>query len=48
MGWSIRYKFRLSQKNSTYSNMWYIPGYGINKRTCFGGTYSLIYDIPFK
>ena len=48
MGWSIRYKFRLSEKNGEYSKMWYIPGYGLNKRTCFGGSYSLIYDIPFK
>ena len=48
MGWSIRYKFRFSEKNSEYSRMWYIPGYGLNKRTCFGGSYSLIYDIPFK
>lgn len=48
MGWSIRYKFRLSEKNGTHSRMWYVPGYGLNKRTCFGGSYSLIYDIPFK
>ena len=48
MGWSIRYKFRLSEQNGEYSKMWYIPGYGLNKRTCFGGSYSLIYDIPFK
>lgn len=48
MGWSIRYKFRFTQKNSPNSKMWYIPGYGTNSSTCFGGTYSLIYDIPFK
>ena len=48
MGWSIRYKVRISQQKGTNSNMWYIPGYGINKSTCFGGTYSLIYEIPFK
>lgn len=48
MGWSIRYKVRIKQEKGTNSNMWYIPGYGINKSTCFGGTYSLIYEIPFK
>ncbi len=48
MGWSIRYKIRLSDKEGSNSNMWYIPGYGINKSTCFGGTYSIIYEIPFK
>ena len=45
MGWSVRYKVRLSQKEGNNSNMWYVPGYGINKSTCFGGTYSLIYEF---
>lgn len=48
MGWSVRYKFRINEKVGKNSKMWYIPGYGINKSTCFGGSYSLIYDIPFK
>ena len=48
MGWSIRYKMRITDKGSPNSKMWYIPGYGLNSRTCFGGSYSLIYDIPFK
>lgn len=48
MGWSIRYKARISQEKASNSQMWYIPGYGINQNTCFGGTYNLIYEIPFK
>ena len=48
MGWSIRYKARISQKKSEHSQMWYIPGYGINQSTCFGGTYNITYEIPFK
>ena len=48
MGWSVRYKARLSQEKVHNSEMWYIPGYGINKSTGFGGTYNLIYEIPFK
>lgn len=48
MGWSIRYKFRITDEGSPNSKMWYIPGFGINASTCFGGSYSLIYDIPFK
>lgn len=48
MGWSFRYKARLSQEKGPNSEMWYIPGYGINKSTGFGGTYNLIYEIPFK
>ena len=46
MGWSVRYKFRFTEKKAENSRMWYIPGYGKNQSTCFGGTYSLIYDIP--
>lgn len=48
MGWSIRYKARISQEKTSNSQMWYIPGYGINKSTCFGGTYNLIYEIPIR
>lgn len=46
MGWSIRYKMRFTQKEGSNSNMWYIPGYGINQSTGFGGTYSITYDFP--
>lgn len=48
MGWSIRYKYRFTEKTTPNSKMWYIPGFGINKSTCFGGSYSLTYEIPFK
>ena len=48
MGWSIRYKARISQEKGPNSEMWYIPGYGVNQNTCFGGTYNLVYEIPFK
>lgn len=48
MGWSVRYKIRFTEENGENSKMWYIPGYGTNQSTCFGGTYSLIYDIPIK
>ena len=48
MGWSVRYKARIIEKRAENSRMWYIPGYGINKSTCFGGTYNLIFDIPIN
>ena len=48
MGWSVRYKVRITEKQAQNSRMWYIPGYGTNQSTCFGGTYSLTYDIPIK
>ena len=48
MGWTIRYMARLSQTKGPNSQLWYIPGYGINKSTGFGGTYNFIFEIPFK
>ena len=48
MGWSVRYKVRFTEKVGKNSKMWYIPGYGTNATNVFGGTYSLIYDIPIK
>ncbi|MBQ2807617.1 MAG: hypothetical protein IJF06_00790 [Bacteroidaceae bacterium] len=48
MGWTIRYKARINQKKGPNSQLWYIPGYGINKSTGFGGTYNFIFEIPFK
>lgn len=48
MGWSVRYKARINVVNSENSNVGYIPGFGKNRHTCFGATYSIIYEIPFK
>lgn len=48
MGWSIRYKARANQVTRRNSRMWYVPGFGNSRHTTFGGTYSLIYEIPFK
>ena len=47
MGWSLRYKAKLSVKENAHSTPWYIPGFGENKSTNFGVTYSLIYKLPF-
>jgi hypothetical protein len=47
MGWSLRYKAKLSIKENASTTPWYIPGFGENKSTNFGVTYSLIYKLPF-
>ncbi len=47
MGWSVRYKARLHAKENLNTTPWYIPGYGSNKSTNFGATYSLIYNLPY-
>lgn len=47
MGWSLRYRAGLSVKKSENTEPWYIPGYGKNRSTVLGVTYSLIYRLPF-
>ncbi len=47
MGWSVRYRMRLSQKKAENSEPWYIPGFGKNGSSRLGVTYSLIYKLPF-
>lgn len=47
MGWAIRYKSRISVKKNPNTTPWYIPGYGSNKSSNLGITYSLIYKLPF-
>lgn len=46
MGWSLRYKSLIKDGKGEKSQIWYIPGYGENKSGSFGGTYSIIYNIP--
>lgn len=45
IGWSIRYKRRLSQKLTPIGQAWYIPGLGKNDAHLFSGTFNLIFDI---
>lgn len=47
MGWTARFKFRFSAKETLNTTPWYIPGYGDNKSSNFGFTYNLIYQLPF-
>lgn len=48
MGWSVRFKSTLKDGEGDNSKIWYIPGYGENKSGVFGGTYNIIYNIPFS
>ena len=47
MGWSVRYKRRLSYTKHTNTEPWYIPGYGENAGTGFTLSYHLMYNLPF-
>lgn len=45
MGWNIRYKARFTQDVNRQGSPWYLPGFGKNGTTCFGGTFNLIFEI---
>lgn len=45
LGWSIRYRLRLSNKESAIGSAWYVPGYGKNDSHALGGTFHLIFDL---
>ncbi len=47
MGWSVRYKKKLSTVEKQGIAPWYIPGFGKNGSSSFNFTYSFIYYLPF-
>lgn len=47
MGWSVRYKMRMSVEGHDNSIPWYVPGFGKNAGSSFNLTYNLIYNLPF-
>lgn len=47
MGWSVRYKKRLSFSSQENTESWYVPGFGKNSGSSFNLSYHLIYNLPF-
>ena len=45
MGWSIRYKSRLSLSYPDGGEPYYIPGFGKNDGNAWGGTVNIIFDV---
>lgn len=45
LGWSIRYKSRLSYNDGPLGNSWYVPGYGKTGGSNIGGTFNVTIDI---
>lgn len=45
LGWSVRYRIRIYNKESAVGNPWYVPGYGKNDTHALGGTFVVIFDI---
>ena len=45
LGWSMRYKFRISMKSPDGGDPYFIPGYGKNDTNGWGGTVNLVFDV---
>ena len=45
LGWSVRYRRRLSHNDGQTEKTWYVPGYGIQESTRLGYTFNMIIDI---
>lgn len=45
LGWSARYKRRLSYNISELGNAWYVPGFGKHGGTRLGGTFDVILEF---
>lgn len=45
LGWSVRYKRRLSHKDGDLGTTWYVPGFGINDSNNLAANFNVIIDI---
>ena len=45
LGWSVRYRKRISQDSGIMGNVWYVPGFGKSGSTRLGGTFNITVDI---
>ena len=45
LGWSFRYKKRISHSEGNLNRTWYVPGFGLYGDTRLGGTFNVIIDI---
>ena len=45
LGWSVRYKMRVSHKEGTVGDPWYTPGYGLTSGSRIGATFHVILEL---
>lgn len=45
LGWSIRYKRRISQSKGDIGSPWYVPGFGKSGGTAFGATFNITMEL---
>lgn len=46
MGWSLRFKFKMSASTDRYGDPWYVPGFGKYGSNTLGVAYHIIYKLP--
>ncbi len=44
-GWDLRVKFRISEKDPTLGQPWFVPGFGKNDTSCWGGSFKILIDL---
>lgn len=44
-GWDLRVKFRISEKDPALGQPWFVPGFGKNDTSCWGGSFKILIDI---
>ncbi len=45
LGWSVRYKLRISHKEGDFGKTWYVPGFGVNTNGRIDATFNATIDI---
>lgn len=45
LGWNVRYKRRITHKDTSIGQTWYVPGYGRQGSTRLGANFNIILDI---
>jgi len=45
LGWSVRYRGRISHKDGNIGEAWYVPGYGRSGSSCLGATFNIILEL---
>ena len=45
LGWSVRYRRRMSNKEAAIGSPWYIPGYGSEGGSRIGATFNLAFEL---
>lgn len=45
LGYNVRYKMRIKQSGNNWGDSWYIPGFGRNGGSAWGGCVNLTFDV---